>query len=78
MPRALIDPVNIMMHALDLGRSNSYAAAAILGGGRGGGDAGESGGGGEPPPKLEDTHPSHRHNHGATGYGINQKHSLKL
>ena len=37
MPRALKDPVNIMMHALDLGRSSSCAAAAILGGGRGGG-----------------------------------------
>ena len=43
--------------------------------GRGGGDGGESGGG---APKLEDTHPSHRHNDGATGYGIDQKHSLKL
>ena len=37
MPRALKDSVNIMMHALDLGRSSSCAAAAILGGGRGGG-----------------------------------------
>ena len=75
VPRARADPVNNMMLAFDFDRSRSYATAAILGGGRGGGDGGESGGG---APKLEDTHPSHRHNDGATGYGIDQKHSLKL
>ena len=69
MPRALKDPVNIMMHALDLGRSSSCAAAAILGGGRGGGMGVRVAGGGEPPPKC----PSHRHNEGAAGYGIDQK-----
>ena len=77
VPRARRDPVNIMMHALEFDRY-SYAAAAIFGCGRGAGDGGDSGGCGEPPPKLEDTHPSHRHNDGATGYGIYQKHSLKL